>query len=55
MARCPHCNAVLADNWIKAMGASLMGKSGGRNKARSTASAAARARWDKKKKKEALD
>jgi hypothetical protein len=45
MARCPHCNEVISDKWIRKNGASLMGKAGGRAKARNNASAAAKARW----------
>ena len=46
MARCPFCNRVLADAWVKKAGSTLMGKTGKR-KARSSeiASAAANARW----------
>jgi hypothetical protein len=51
MAKCPYCNHVLEDFWLKKMGASLMGKSSGASKARSRAvtSAAAKKRWRKEK------
>jgi len=40
---------VLSDTWVKKNGASLMGKSGGKAKARSNARAAANARWKRHK------
>lgn len=51
MARCPHCNKILPDVWLKKMGASLMGKTSGASKARPHAvtSAAAKKRWKKEK------
>jgi len=52
MARCPYCDHVLSDNWIRKNGASLLGKSGGKAKARNNASDAARVRWKKVKEKE---
>lgn len=48
MARCPFCKKILSDEWLKSQGASLMGKVGGKNKARTNAREAARARWKKK-------
>jgi len=52
MIRCPHCHKVLSEGWLKKIGASLMGRSGGEAKARSekVARAAAQARWAKQKK-----
>jgi len=47
LARCPFCNEILPDKWLKKNGASLLGKSGGKAKARNNASAAANARWKK--------
>lgn len=50
MARCPKCDAVLSDEWIKSEGASLMGKAAkGKAKKRKTAQEAARKRWTKPK------
>jgi len=49
MAKCPNCGVVLSDTWVKKNGASLMGKSGGKAKARSNARAAANARWKRHK------
>ncbi len=45
--RCPHCDHILSDEWLKKVGASLMGKKGGAAKARSReqTQAAARSRW----------
>jgi hypothetical protein len=51
MATCPHCNAPLSDDWLKRNAASLMGKVGGKSKARTNAKQAARARWDRVKRK----
>jgi hypothetical protein len=49
MAKCPHCNKILADEWVKKEGASLMGKAAkGKAKRRRNAAAAARTRWKKK-------
>lgn len=45
MARCPFCNEILEDDWVKKIGATLMGKTSGERKARGTASAAATKRW----------
>jgi len=52
MSRCPFCGKILPDDWLKAEGASLMGKSGGPAKARSSASASAAAQigWQKRRK-----
>lgn len=50
MARCPHCGQILSDYWVKKVGASLMGKTGGKAKARNNAAAAAKARWARAKK-----
>lgn len=50
MARCPFCNAILDDEWIKHQGASLMGKEGGKAKIRSNAREASLTRWNKKRK-----
>lgn len=50
MARCPKCGEILDDAWVKKAGATLMGKSGGANKARNNAQAAAKKRWKKEKK-----
>jgi hypothetical protein len=52
LARCPHCDKVLSDDWIRENGASLLGRAGGRAKARNAeqARAAAQARWTKAKK-----
>lgn len=50
MARCPHCDHILSDEWLRHVGASLMGKKGGACKRRVTSgSIAANARWAKKK------
>ena len=49
MATCPHCGHILSDDWLKRNAASLMGKSGGKSKARNNAKAAAQARWDKER------
>jgi len=38
---------VLSDKWIQKNGASLLGKTGGKAKARNNAQAAAQARWDR--------
>jgi hypothetical protein len=48
MSCCPHCGEALSDDWIKRQGASLMGKSGGKSKARATErmQAAALKRWE---------
>ena len=45
--RCPHCNEILSDDWVKRQGASIMGRSSKR-KGRSTEVARANAlkRWD---------
>ena len=57
MSRCYHCGQILEDAWLIKEGASLLGRAGGRAKARTSeqARAAARARWGltprKKKKK----
>ena len=55
MARCPHCNEILEDAWLKKIGATLMGKQGGSTKVRPRplARKAAKARW-KMAKKESL-
>jgi hypothetical protein len=46
MAKCPFCQQILSDDWVKKEGASLMGKSAkGRSKRRKNASDAARQRW----------
>jgi hypothetical protein len=50
MARCYHCGKVLKDDWLRKIGASLMGKKGGVTKKRVTSGRpAAKARWSKKK------
>lgn len=51
MARCPKCQAILPDEWVKSQGAALMGRSKGKAKARRSeiARAAAERRWSKKK------
>jgi hypothetical protein len=50
MARCPHCDHILNDDWLRKVGASLMGKKGGSCKRRATSGkVAAQARWAKKK------
>jgi hypothetical protein len=50
MAKCPHCNKILSDEWVKKEGASLMGKSAkGKSKRRKNAQEAARLRWDSEK------
>jgi hypothetical protein len=51
--KCPFCNHILEDSWLKRVGASLMGRSSGEAKARSRdqASAASRVRWDEERKK----
>jgi hypothetical protein len=49
MARCPFCNKVLRDDWVKREGASLMGKAAkGKRKKRHNAAEAAAKRWEKK-------
>lgn len=51
MAKCPFCSKLLADEWLKREGASLMGKAAkGKAKKRKTAAKAARLRWQKKAK-----
>jgi hypothetical protein len=53
MSKCPFCGKVLRDKWIIREGARLMGrKLTGSGKARTSEQArkAARARWDKAKK-----
>jgi hypothetical protein len=56
MARCPHCNKILSDDWLRHVGASLMGKVGGASKRRRTSGkVAADARWSKKKSTKAID
>jgi hypothetical protein len=52
MSRCPFCDTILPDDWVKQQGAALMGKMGGPTKARSSESARAAARigWKKRKK-----
>jgi hypothetical protein len=47
--RCPFCNAILDERWVRKCGASLMGKAGGAAKARSTAQSSALKRWDKER------
>jgi hypothetical protein len=49
MARCPFCNSILPDEWLKSSAASLMGKARGLNKARTSEQAreVANARWSK--------
>jgi hypothetical protein len=51
MARCPFCNEILEDAWLKKMGATLMGKASGESKARGHGpmKAAAKKRWRKEK------
>jgi hypothetical protein len=53
MARCPFCDEILSDDWVRKQGASLMGKKSGENKARTSeiAAAAATQRWKPKKRK----
>jgi hypothetical protein len=53
MSRCPFCNHILEDKWLKKQGASLMGKASGEAKARTRdqASAASRVRWDQEREK----
>ena len=48
MARCPHCNKILEDAWLKKTGAALMGKASGESKSRGSevTSAAAKKRWN---------
>jgi predicted phage gp36 major capsid-like protein len=45
--KCPFCDHILEDAWVKKMGASLMGKASGESKARghSVTSQAAAKRW----------
>ena len=49
MSKCPYCDHILPDVWLKKIGATLMGKTSGENKARSTesASGAANQRWER--------
>ena len=46
--RCPYCDHVLEDAWVKKMGAALMGKASGEAKSRGSAVArgAAKKRWE---------
>jgi hypothetical protein len=49
MARCPWCQKILNDDWLKREGASLMGKAAkGKAKRRRNALEAAQKRWEKK-------
>src|SRR4029077_1777885 len=52
MAKCPYCDHILEDEWLKKVGATLMGKTGGAAKARPSARAAAKKRWKKARAKE---
>ena len=54
MARCPHCDEILSDEWLKKMGATIMGKASGESKARTKGAAkgAAKTRWKKERNKE---
>lgn len=52
MAKCPFCNHILEDVWLKKIGATLMGKASGVSKARSNASSAADERWTQERKRE---
>jgi len=47
MSRCPYCDKILPDDWVKHNGAALMGKARGKRKARISqkASRAALTRW----------
>jgi hypothetical protein len=45
MARCPFCDRVLDDAWVKKAGATLMGRASGASKARTNSKAAADKRW----------
>jgi hypothetical protein len=45
MARCPFCDHILRDAWVKRMGASIMGRTSGEKKARNNAKKAADKRW----------
>jgi hypothetical protein len=47
--RCPFCNGILSEDWLKKAAASLMGKAKGPTKARANAREAALARWAKAK------
>jgi hypothetical protein len=47
IARCPFCNEILDDAWVKSQGASLMGKEGGKVKKRANAREASQIRWAK--------
>jgi hypothetical protein len=51
--RCPHCDGILSDDWVKKAGATLMGRASGASKARASKQmkAAAKVRWRGKKKK----
>jgi hypothetical protein len=56
VARCYHCGKILNDQWLRQIGARLMGKKGGVTKRRSTSgSKAANVRWGKKKDGNTLD
>jgi hypothetical protein len=52
MSRCPFCDTILPDAWVKKQGATLMGKASGQAKARSSAKARAAAEigWKKRRK-----
>jgi hypothetical protein len=51
MPRCYHCGEILSDEWLKKIGASLMGKKGGKAKSRGKGGArkAANALWAKRR------
>jgi hypothetical protein len=56
MARCPHCNKILNDDWLRQVGARLMGRRGGVTKRRVTSGrVAAEARWKGKKDRKTID
>lgn len=48
--RCPHCRRALDEEWLRKQGAALMGKKGGKTKARNSelARKAANERWARK-------
>jgi hypothetical protein len=47
MSRCPYCNHILKDEWLRSHGAAALGRAGGPAKARGAkqASDAAKERW----------
>jgi hypothetical protein len=51
VTRCPHCRHALDEDWLRKQGARLMGRKGGKRKARNSDQArkAANERWARNK------